>query len=494
MAVSLLLAVAPHSLAFPLPPANAPQEASEPTASDWVEQGWALVPAYTGEHRWSLSSEERKRTQAAWHILNAATLLDPENTLAWWRRGHTAVLLATDDKTRGNEPLVPGDLQLPYSQWEQEALTSLKRSLELAPSDPWSNYALAICFAQADQVGEAQRGLLDTIAVCSSAMESEGTEGTAAWISFKCREWLAEVQMRAGQFDLARESVRAFYGDFGENDWPLKIALAECALRERDFKAARLEYQQIIQAPAFASDPQAHAALGYLAGLLGDADTAAGHLRDAIRRERTPELYARLWLWILSEGDRTDARADLQKFLSYPPPQVTEWDLALGRFSLGEGTPKSFLAQAQLELQSRWDAGLDPGELLCEAEFYVGLRLEADAALAEDSEAQEACLKQAAEAYRRCLTARPTQWKWEWSYARLGLRRVSPERSRVTRLSLPGPTDGTLYQLHRLGDMSTTALEPQIKIDADWQPGDLLMILTRPKAGVAEFGYRLQVL
>jgi tetratricopeptide (TPR) repeat protein len=434
-----------------------------------TEQGWQLIPTYTGEHRWSLSNSQRARTLAGFHVLSAATALDPANHLAWWRRGHAATLLSNDDRARSG-----GD----GHEFTRAAYESLTRARELSPDDPWSAYALGLARADLGDLDGAVRGLNSAIELCAPGIAAEGPDGTSAWIAFKCREWLGELLMRAGRFDEARASLRSFYADFGENAWPLRIALGECALRQRDFAAAREQYTWIVEQGDFAGDPQAHAMLGYLAGLLGHTEAALAHLNDAIARERTPELYARLWQWILDPETPSERRPDLEKFLAFPPPQLPPWDLRLGRFLLGEGSPTSLLDAARIELERRWEANENPGDLMCEAQFYTGLRFELNARAAASAESRRESWTAARVHYGAALRLRPTAWKWEWAYARLRdaqlSRALDARRERQTWESFE-TSDFERIELHRLSAEAPIEWSPAGGHADSLEVGDLLL-------------------
>lgn len=434
-----------------------------------TEQGWQYIPTYTGEHRWSLSAEQRVRTLAGFHILTAATALDPENHLAWWRRGHAATLLGNDDRARD-----------PHGSDDFTALAyeSLSQARVLAPEDSWSAYALAMAEADLGLVNQAVESLHLAIELCAPGIEAEGPNGTPAWIAFKCREWLGELLMRAGRFEEANAAIRSFYADFGENEWPLRIALGECALRGRDFAKAREQYAWIVAEPQFESDPQAHAMLGYLEGLLGNTQAATAHLADAVSRERTPELYARLWQWLLDPEAQAELRPGLEKFLAFPPPQLGEWDLRLGRFLLGDGEPGSLIADARAELERRWEANENPGDLLCEAHFYAGLRHEFDAAAATDPARRAELLAAARTHYGEALAARPVAWKWEWAYARVRDAELSATLGQQRRPEPLASLEALGFEraeLHPLGAEAPLSWSEARDLREYFEPGDLLL-------------------
>lgn len=462
----------PPATAAPLPHVSqGPQEGAYRDiegSAQLTEQGWQYIPTYTGEHRWSLSEAQRAQTLAGLHILKAATTLDPANQLAWWRHGHAATLLGNDERAR--DPQCSDNFTI-------QAYESLSRARELAPEDPWSAYALAMAEADLGFVDQAVESLHLAIELCAPGIEAEGPNGTPAWIAFKCREWLGELLMRAGRFEEADAALRSFYADFGENEWPLRIALGECALRGRNFARAREQYAWIVAEPQFESDPQAHAMLGYLEGLLGNTEAATAHLADAVSRERTPQLYARLWQWLLDPEAQGELRPGLEKFLAFPPPQLSAWDLRLGRFILGEGAPESLIADAQAELERRWEANENPGDLLCEAHFYAGLRHEFDAAGA-DPDARAELLSSARTHYGEALAARPIAWKWEWAYARKRDAELSIalgiQRRPSSLESLEGLGSERIL-LHPLGARAPLSWSEARAARKHLEPGDLLL-------------------
>ncbi len=396
-----------HALGHPQD--AAPDGALEPSAL--VESAWTLLPPYDGDPRAFLTADERRNARAAAHLFAAACVLAPDDVLAWWRRAHAHALLAEDDAQRGDADAARAE--------RAEAGAALERTIELDATDPWSRYSRGQ-LATLDGRHEAALDELEAaLALCAprlAEIEMGGADDGSAWLAFKIREWLAEVRMRAGRFDAARDELRRFNADFGENVWPLHIALAESFLRERDFASARGEYQAIVANDAFAGDSQAYALLGYLEGLAGRDADAVARLHQALERERVPDLYLRLWLWILAPQERARVGDELREFLAYPPAETSAWDQTLGRFVLGSDSPAAFIEAAQAEHARRAAAGKAPDDLLCEAWFYAGLRH----ALDGDPTAARA-------AYARALAFRPTNWKWEWAYARLFASRTDAD-------------------------------------------------------------------
>ena len=379
-----------------------------PGADELVAQGWKFLPPYSGEHREFLTAQERTDTAVAAHLFAAAVELQPEHLRALWSLGHAQVLLAEDRKNRGDPAARVHDA---------EAIDALSRALALDPEDPWTAYARGALHASFGRHVEALDDLARAVANAERGMKRSGEEGQNAWLRFKALEWRGEVLMRHGRFDEALAALSAFHREFSTSAWPLHVALAECHLRRRDLAGAREQYQVILE--LFPSDHQAYAALGYLAGLLGDRAEATRRLAEAIRYEREPGLYTRLWWWILATDEaRPAAEEELRAFLEHPPGGVSEWDRGLGRFVLGAASVEVFLEAARAEEERRKTAGLPLDHLPCEARFYAGLRLEDDARRAAGAERRGELLESARRAYGEALGFAPESWKWEWAFAR----------------------------------------------------------------------------
>lgn len=414
----------------------APQQ-DAPTADELVADGWRLLPEYTGDHRPSLGAAAGAWAQAAVHLFEAALALDPGHVRAHWSLGHGATLLACDATSRG---LATADGHV------ETARGALEGAMELSPGDPWNAYALGVLevhggapAAGEGHLGEAVRWL-DARAGTGSATDSD------PWLRFKALEWRGEALMRAGRFEEARAAQGAFHGEFSTNAFPLGVARAESYLRERDLAGARREFEALTE--AFPDDFQAHASLGYLAGLRQDDDAAAAHLAHALQIEPLPGLYLRLWRWILAPDPlRAEARAELDEFVSDAPPSLSPWDARLGTFVLGGSTQEEFIAAARAEVGRRLEAGEDVDHLLTEAWFYVGVR-HAEDARGLQGEAREAALGRARAAHREALRSRPIAWKWEWAFARLFHARLARDAGQGTTAAAPGPEGTVVIGIH----------------------------------------------
>lgn len=444
-----------------------------------MEQGWTLIPAYSGEHRGSLSERDRVRTTAAAHLFSAASELEPTRVRAHWSLGHAKVLLAENARTRGLAAV---------SEHALGAEAALSQALTIDPADPWCSYArgaLRVGFGSIDgALVDLQRADEWT-----SARISEGSDdGNNAWLRFKAREWRSEALMQAGQFAKAREALREFHGEFSENTFPLHVALGECFLRERNFAAADSEYETIVE--LFPDDHQAYALRGYISGLLGDQAAATAHLKAALEREPVPGLYLRLWLWMLATDEAmAEIDEELREFLAYPPSSLSDWDRRLGAFCTGDEPTASFIDAANAEAARRMDASEPLDELLCEAWFYVGMRLERDAAAAETGAPANELLEKAMVAYAQALTARPVAWKWEWSFARHAYARLAAalgktETKEPSATSEGGAPTATTLGIHLAGQKRSMA-----PTDAPPVPGQLWLGLRQQANGSSRFTY-----
>ncbi len=435
-----------------------------PTAQELVDQGWRLLPVYDGVPRSFLRAQERRRVGAGVHVFEAALALEPEHLRALWSAGHAHTLLAEDRRNRG---------EAEAARWhDDQALRFLTRSLELDASDPWSAYARGVVHANLGDPAGALDDLDLAVENAERRIAAAGDEGSDAWLRFKALEWRPEILMRAGRFGEARETLRTFHDEFSSNEWPLYIALAECNGRARELAAMRANYHEILSRAEFRSDPQAYALAGYVEGLLGDRVAATRLLQKSLEHELEPGLYSRLWLWILATDEaRPEAEADLRAFLENPPASVGEWDAALGRFVLGEGTPEAFLARARTEEQRRKAEGEALDELLCEASYYAGQRLEA----AGEPEAALAT-------YGAALEPLPRAWKWEAAFARA---RYAALAERLGRAARAFPTDGVT------GWHVPGAEHPQKELARSPRAGDLAFVRGVNARGQATFEARV---
>jgi len=443
-----------------------------PDAESLVELGWRLVPAYSGDHREALPSATAAEVEAGAHVFEAAIALDPEHLRALWSLGHAHVLLAANADHRGRDDDVRH-----HRRAAEQALT---RAIELDATDPWAWYERGALRVEHGELRAAHDDLSRAVEAAEARIVETGPDGSEAWLRFKALQRTPEASMRAGQFDVARTELRAFHDEFSNNSFPLEIALAESHLRERDFTAAASAYERITQ--AFPDDPQAYAFLGYLAGLMNDRAGATERLQQAIRLEREPGFYTRLWLWILATDDaRPAAEADLRAFLEYPPSSSTAWDLGLGRYVLGEGDDDELLERARAEVERRIEAGENLGDILCECWFYVGLRRERAARSAPDEE-RGALATDALRAHREALRFRPDTWKWEWAFARvhytvlateLGLEgdpQFTVTDSTLTRPGTAEPAELIEARWHRVHAPRASADAP-----TPLRPGDLFL-------------------
>ena len=462
-----------------LVPVVSPLQDSKPSADGLVEQAWQLLPAYDGEHRYFLTDGVRRETAAGTHLLRAALELDDVHLRALWSLGHAHILLGEDCRNRGRD-------QKAWSHYEG-ATEALTRALSLDPTDPWTAYARGTAHTNFGAHDQALADLTRATTNAEVLIRGSGDASRVAWLRFKALEWRCEVLMRAREHDRARNELRAFHVEFSENEWPLFIALAENHLRERDFAGARTDYDQALA--LFPDDSQAYAMLGYLEGLVGDRETATQRLTRALELERVPDLYTRLWSWILATDERApDADEELRGFLENPPGSLTEWDLRLGRFLVGSEPVENFLAAGRGERDRRMAEGQKLDDLMCEAWFYAGLRLELDSQRATEESVVQELRREAFEAHRTALTYTPVKWKWEWAYARLHFARLAStigvrsdseltfDGLRITH----GPTSGVLEEAH-WHTPESERWSPALERDP--RPGDLLFGKLRAETG-----------
>ena len=406
--------------------------ATEIEATGLVDQGWTLLQPYAGDPAPSLGTAARARARAAVCLFEGAVELQSEHVRALWSLGHTCTQLATDARARG--------LVTEAAMNRGQAEAALGRAIGIDDQDPWCSLARGVLQTE---LGSPEAGLADlqrTVTLAAVRMEASGAEGSDAWLRFKALEWQSEALMRAGRFAEAREQLGAFHSEFSENAFPLHIALAECRLRERDLAGARAEYEAILE--LFPADHQAYALLGYVHGLLGDRESATARLGEALRRELTPGLYTRLWLWILATDDaRAPALEELRAFVASPPSSLSPWDRVLGGFCVGEIPEEDFLTAARTECERRVEAGEAVDELLCEAWFYVGHCNE----LANEPE-------RALLAHAEALSTRPPGWKWEWAFARLAHARLAVELGRTGIRESAAPVGQQLLGVHVPGE------------------------------------------
>lgn len=427
-----------------------------PEAEALVNQAWLFLPTYDGEHRAFLDESTRRDTSVGAHLLAAATALDPTHVRGLWSLGHAEILLAEDDRNRGESEAAWRHYEL--------AVAALTRSIELQSDDPWALYARGAAHTAFGANELAYADLSSAVAAADERLRV-GEEGSIPWLRFKALEWRAEVSMRLGAYERARDELRTFHSEFSNNEWPLLIALAESHERARDFAGARTVLESITE--KFPSDHQAYALLGYLEGLVGNDERANERLLEALEYELAPGMYTRMWMWILATDDRRAAATqDFAGFLENPPDVLSAWDLTLGRFVLGTGTVDEFIEAAHAEEARRMAAGEALDDLMCEAWFYAGLRREAD------GEPDLARL-----AYVHALSYTPPKWKWEWAYARLHFAELARGG---------GPVEASFADESELVDALwhvPGAEGPLTKLSRAPLPGDLVIATVRGKDG-----------
>lgn len=449
-----------------------------------VAQAQKWFPSYEGDHKYFLTATERREVSAGIAILEASLALEPNNAFALGWRGFGEVLLGEDDKNRGAAEQA--------EEHFDAALAAYDRAIVLQPSFYWAHYARGMAewnrgrwWSAIENYGEAVRLTND---VMGDGQVDDAGRLDAHKIRFKARRWLADARMRVFDFEGAREEFRSFYADNGNNQFDLGRSLAETHLRERDWAGTLQVYENILTVEEFRPFPAPYEWLGYLSGLTGENAAGAEWIERSFEHEFTPKFYPRLWLWILApEPKRSEVAADLSEYLDFPPDDVSEWDRALGRFVLGEGTPEAFLRVARAEEERRKREAIKLDDLMCEVWFYVGLRREADLPT-EAGEERTAGLLDALAAYGASLALETVQFKWEWAYARLGYARVANELGLGPDARLVGNRnrlrdEAARLARHRPGEERTHS---GLGAMMDLRPGDLVRYVHTPEPGVRE--------
>ena len=426
-----------------------PQAAEPPTAGELVEQARAFLPVFEADRTEFLTAEQRRHVLASTNLLDASLALEPEQAFTVWWKGHAEALLGEDRRNRGEE----GAAGAHYAA----ALDAFQRAIAIDPSYYWAYYARGMAHNNLGRWWDAIRDYDEAVRVANARIDAAADESESLdprFVRFKARQWRADTRMRVLEFARAREEFVAFYADNGNNQWDLGFSTAETYQRERDFAQAVATYEHVLTQEDFATFDGAYAQLAYLAGLLGDRAAATRRLDQALETELAPTLYPRLWLWILTEGERRpQAAADLTDFVEHPPAGVSEWDRKLGYFVLGQGTPDEFLGLARAEEERRKRDGVPLDNLMCEVWYYVGLRQEADG--------NEAA---ALDAFRRAVAFAPRTFKWEWEYARLGLARLA---AALGAEADPG------FTVHDDGSLSRDGAEPaEVEVVLVHRPGE----------------------
>ena len=445
---------------------------TRPDPGALIETARGLLPAYEGDHKAFLTTAEKRDVQAADHLFSAALLLEPENAYGLWWHGHALVLLAEDARNRGQVEAA--------ERRDGAALAAFDRAIALQPSYTWAFYARAMTQRNRGAYRRALADFDEAVRLANAALEGAGAgEQDALFVRFKARQWRADTRMRVFEFERAREEFRAFYADNGNNKWDLAYSLAETHLQERDFASARRVYAGVLEVEEYRPFGSTYSQLGYLAGLTGDSVEAVRRLTEALEREFQPTLYTRLWLWILSEGmeeEHERARVELVDFVAHPPSSLSEWDLALGRFVVGELDPQRFavLAREEEERRKREAESLD--DLGCEVHYYLGLRHRLDAEALADQGARRKRLSAALAAYLDALAYTPENFKWEWAYARLAVAELAQELLLPPRGYIPSAPSFierlSPMRLHRAGESMASALTGIEGLEL--LPGDLL--------------------
>ncbi|MEZ6020200.1 MAG: hypothetical protein R3F17_08885 [Planctomycetota bacterium] len=252
----------------------------------------------------------------------------------------------------------------------------------------------------------------------TAADEVAAASNGAQTIFHRTRLWIADTRLGLLRFDGARKAFHIYYGDDPQQAWRLGFSLLETWLRARDFEGAERHLQALLAEQEFADWPQIHEQLGYLAGLRGDRALATKFLEAALARERNLGVYVRIWMVLIGDvAAQETARKELAQIVESPSRGISDWDVKLVRFVIGQEGQEGFLQQAQAERQRRLEQAELLDNLMAEVWFYVGARLEREGRPAE-----------ALAAWRETLKAEPAGFKWEWEYARLGLARLAERR------------------------------------------------------------------
>lgn len=463
-------------------PSPALAQDSKPTAGELTEQGWQLMPVYSGEHRYFLVESEARETQAAVHMFEAATTLEPENFLALWRLGFAHNLLRENASNRGARERA--------NEHYVAAVEALSRAMDLHPSDHWSPYTRANAHMGAGAFDSAIADFDLSISRVEELIQAQQATGDDQDQRYRSLGRRAECLVRAHRFDEAFSALDAYNREFTPeewSEWSTNDDLAECCARERDFEGTRRHYDLLIQ--HFPQQPGGFERRGNLEGLLGDRAAAVKDLDQSIRLELQAGLYSRIWLWILADGEtRVAAEEDLRDLLDAPPPHLGPWDLRLGRFLLGAENVPEFITAGDAEIERRMAAGEALADLKCEVLFYAGFYFERLAETMSDPEAAEFGLRQAFEYYRAALRERPDIWKWEWAFARRHLAEVA--RRLDEREAPPFSIEGERFRDSRLeGELeawswcAAGAVRGVRDLGRDPVIGDLFLATVRTDAG-----------
>jgi hypothetical protein len=129
------------------------------------------------------------------------------------------------------------------------------------------------------------------------------------------------------------------------------------------------------------------------------------------------------------------------------------------------------------------EAGEPLDDILCEAQYYAGLRIENDARALE-GDVREAALRDALDAYRASLAYSPPKWKWEWAYARLRFADLARELGLAADGALLLTDDSPLDLTEGATLVSAVwhsprDARPHADLEGEPRPGDLFLARIR---------------
>lgn len=296
--------------------------------------------------------------------LTRAVELDPTLAPAFDWRGHCLNLIGMYD----------------------EAIADYDRAIALQPDYAWSHYARAMANHNLGRYDAAIAGYTRSIELDPTFVK--------AW------QWRGFTRKLVGDYAGSAADLRHGLAIQPDDPWALsELAKAEQALGHLDECQAALE--RIVALDA--ANGSAHAQLGFLFAVRGDAARSIAELGKACDLKAPEETYARIWTW-MQRTDRAAADATLRAWIE--GARIDDpWELQVAAFLLGEGSDAALAERAAVETEGRVARGAPKDFLACEAAFYAGLRHE----LAGERDAALAL-------YVKART-QPGPEAWEWSMA-----------------------------------------------------------------------------
>jgi tetratricopeptide (TPR) repeat protein len=391
------------------------------------------------------SAEEVFRTAEEWARaddyaealvkLDRVIELEPGHVMAWNWRGHCYAALGDYDA----------------------ALASYARALELQPDYPWSHYAMGMSLHNLGRLEEAAHAY-------SLALELQPD-------NVKALQWRGFTHGVLGDHQGAIADLTAALV-FDPTDAWTWLQRGKAYVAARLFLHAEIDFRKVIELTP--SDPAPHEMLGYLHLLGSNDEQALAHLRQAVDLSADSAVHPMIWIAFIANRaapDDEDARGALERWRE-EHRGLDGWEPILAAFLLDRGDPGELVAHAKELERFRISNGEPTDDLVLEAYYYIGF-----------SHSLNGADRGAINAFRVCLALGP-KVKWEWEFARSGLRDAAE------RLGW-SPDPGFRVALAEDGGSCRAIAVDAAAVEQGLQSGDRLLAVDGRPATPASFETKL---